>query len=251
MSDLYPNIAAFCRHWSNATMLQHTYEALDREFREASDGCIDAAKCMVECACKTLVAELDNPNNPIKLHPNSPIKGANPTLGDWLAATTNLLSLVDDRHDPMNKVVSQYNKLVTELGEFRKRAGPLSHGKLGFVEKLGASHQRMAVIAADTIIGFLHAAYLEQQTDPVRTYEPYERFSHFNVLIDDHISFQSARIEEGSLYVGVILSKDDTREIEVSVSQFLFGVERETYKEAQLLSASLAIPEVLEQIDDY
>jgi hypothetical protein len=231
-------------------MLQHTFQALEREIASASDGSIDAAKSMVECACKTLVAELDNPNNPIKLHPNSPIKGANPTLGDWLTATTNLLSLVDDRHDPMNKVISQYNKLVTELGEFRKKAGPLSHGKLGFVERLGARHQRMAVIAADTIIGFLHDAYLEQQTDPVRTFEPYERFNHFNFLIDGQISFQSARIEEGSLYVGVALSKDDTREIEVSVSQFLFGVERETYKEAQLITASLAIPEMEEPVDD-
>ncbi|PWK57305.1 abortive infection family protein [Roseicyclus mahoneyensis] len=242
MSELYPNITRFCVHWAHAPMIQQTLDALQREYAAGNDAAIDAAKCMVECACKTLVQELDHPGNPIKTHPNSPIKGANPTLGDWLAATTTLLSLVDERDDPMNKIVSQYNKLVTELGEFRKKAGPLSHGKIGFVSRLSEHHRRMAVIAADTIVGFLHDAYLDQQTDPVRTFEPYERFEHFNQRIDAHISFISARIEDGLLLVGVAFDSDDRREIEVSISQFLFGLERETYKEAQMFTATLPFP---------
>jgi hypothetical protein len=164
--------------------------------------------------------------------------------------SSDLLSLIDDRHDPMNKIVSQYNKLVTELGDFRNKAGPLSHGKLGFVERLSSHHRRMAVVAADTIVGFLHDAYLHQQTDPVRTFEPYERFNHINAVIDANVSFKNARVEDGILFVEVALSKDDTREIAVSVSQFLFGVERETYKEAQFLTSEISNAEVDEARDD-
>ena len=242
MSDLYPNISAFSRHWAHAPMIQQTFEALERELAAGNDGCIDASKCMVESACKTLVAELDSPNTPMKLRPNSPINGENPTLGDWLRAATDLLGLIADRDDPMNKVVSQYNKLVKELGEFRKVAGPLSHGKLGFMGKLTDHHRRMAIIAADTIIGFLHDAYKDQQTDPAHTFEPYESFDFFNKKIDAHIGFTRARIEEGILIVGVALEEFDEREIEVPVSQFLFGVERQTYKEAQQFTEDLPFP---------
>lgn len=251
MSDLYPNIASFCRHWSNAAMLQHTYESLDREFRAGSDGCIDAAKSILECACKTLVEELDDPTNPIRERSDSPIKSENPSLGNWLTAAVRLLELVDDRNDPLNKVISQYNTLTVELGNFRKKAGPLSHGKLGFVNRLSDHHRRMAVIAADTVVGFLHDAYLDQQTDPVRTFEPYERFEVFNEKIDAHVGFMGARIEDDKLIVGIALEEFDTRRIEVSVSQFLFGVERQTYKEAQRRTAELPMSvHIAEGVDD-
>jgi hypothetical protein len=251
MSDLYPNIDAFCRHWSNAAMLQHTYEALEREFKAGNDGCIDAAKSILECACKTLVEELDDPINPIRERPDSPVKSDNPSLGNWLTAAIRLLNLVDDRTDPLNKVISQYNTLTVELGNFRKKAGPLSHGKLGFVNRLSEHHRRMAIIAADTVIGFLHDAYLDQQTDPVRTFEPYERFGVFNEKIDAYIGFAGARIEDGRLIVGIELEEFDTRRIDVSVSQLLFGVERQTYKEALRRTAALPLPEPEEEaVDD-
>lgn len=246
MSELYPNIDRFCQHWSNAEMLQHTYQAFVREYEARSDGCIDAAKCLVECASKTVVAELDDPTNPIKDHKTSPVKSENPSLGNWLSAAIQLLKLVDDRDDPLNKTISQYNKLTAELGEFRKKAGPLSHGKLGFIERLSEHHRRMAIIAADTIIGFLHEAYLDQQTDPANTFEPYERFVRFNDKIDAHIGFKKAIIDEDRLVVSIELDKFDTREIDISVSQFLFGVERQTYKEAQQKTMHLEIP--LEEI---
>ena len=100
----------------------------------------------------------------------------------------------------------------------------------------------MAIIAADTVIGFLHDAYLDQQTDPVRTFEPYERFGVFNDKIDAHIGFVGARIEDGRLIVGIELEEFDTRRIDVSVSQLLFGVERQTYKEALRRTAALPLP---------
>jgi len=45
-------------------MLQHTFEALEREFNDNSDPSIDAAKAVVECACRVIVDNLDNPTSP-------------------------------------------------------------------------------------------------------------------------------------------------------------------------------------------
>jgi hypothetical protein len=53
------------------------------------------------------------------------------------------------------------------------------------------------------------------------------------------------------LIVGIELEEFDTRRIEVSVSQLLFGVERQTYKEALRRTAALPLPEPEEEaVDD-
>jgi len=61
--DWYPGIRAFCQHWSHAEMLQHTFAALEQTFSEEQDACIDAAKAMVECACRVIIETLDDPQN--------------------------------------------------------------------------------------------------------------------------------------------------------------------------------------------
>jgi hypothetical protein len=61
----YPGIKAFSAHWRQAPMLQQTLETLEREFGDDNDACIDAAKAFVECACRLLIQELDDPLNPI------------------------------------------------------------------------------------------------------------------------------------------------------------------------------------------
>lgn len=65
-ADWYPGIKAFCSHWRHAPMLQQTFETLEREFADENDACIDAAKGLVECACRVLIEELDNPLSPQK-----------------------------------------------------------------------------------------------------------------------------------------------------------------------------------------
>ena len=68
-ADWYPGIQAFCSHWRHAPMLQQTLDALEREFADDSDASIDAAKALVECACRLLVEELDDPAAPLKASP--------------------------------------------------------------------------------------------------------------------------------------------------------------------------------------
>jgi hypothetical protein len=205
-------------------MLQQTFETLESEFERDSDACIDAAKGLVECACRVLLANLDDPASP-----HTP-KSASPNFGEWLSASVRVLELGDVRDESFKKLVSQYYKLTTTLDDLRNKAGSTSHGKDGFIAKLSAHQRRAAVLAADAIITFLHEAYLESEPDPVLTLEPFERFSKGNELIDAHSSLVAEPDEEGGLTVTVTLPNKEEIPLAISPAQLLFGVDREAYK---------------------
>ena len=232
MRELCPNIYDFCDHWLDAPVVGQTLEALELVHDQQNDGIVCAAKAMVECACKTIVEELDDPSNPLKDRPRSPIQKEQPSLGNWLSAATTLLELTHDKHDAFNKVVGQYNELATTLGKFRNTAGTISHGRMGFEDRLSTHHRRAALITADTIIGFLHDAYVSGQTDPVSTFEPYERFEEQNAAVDKNCAFVRADLdyEDGILVAVLRTTNGDELQFLVPASQFLFGIDREAYK---------------------
>lgn len=231
-ADWYPGIQAFCAHWKHAPMLQQTFATLEREFDDENDACIDAAKGLVECACQVLIREIDDPLNPIKNWPDSPIKGAHPSFNDWLVAAVRLLALAENRDDPFNKVISQHFKLTEALGRFRDLAGTVSHGKDGLVAKLSTHHRRAALLAADALVTFLHESYLQREPDPVRTFEPYERFAASNAVIDTHVAFDAEPDEDGLLSIRIRLPSGDEIPLAIEPSRLLFGVDREAYKTA-------------------
>lgn len=229
-ADWYPGIKAFCAHWRHAPMLQQTFETLEREFADENDACIDAAKGFVECACRLLIQELDDPLNPIEKWPDSPIRNAHPSFNNWVSAAFRLMAIVERRDDPFSKVISQHYNLTEALGKFRDLAGTISHGKEGLSKKLSAHHRRSALLAADAIVTFLHEAYLEREPDPVRTFEPYERFETSNAAIDEFASLRAELDDDGLLRAIVVLPDGEEVPLVVETSRLLFGVDREAYK---------------------
>ncbi len=230
MENLYTGITQFCTYWKNAPTLQATYISLCSEVNSKSDGCIDAAKSMVECACRVLISELDDPTNPIKNWADSPIKGNNLSINNLLAAVVQLLKLSDARDDPFNKVISQHNKLATELNNFRNLAGTLSHGKYGFSETLSTHHRKSAVLSADAIVLFLHEAYLERQLGPINSRVS---FSDQSAAIDKHCVFFAANVDdEDYLRVKIALPNRDVLELPVRPSELLFLVDPIAFKSA-------------------
>ena len=188
MNNVCPNIVEFHRYWKDAPMVRDLYSALEGTYLQQQDGTVCAAKAMVKCACKTIVQELDDPDNPVLLWKNGPLKAASPSLSNWMNAATQLLDLVNDKTDPLNGLIGQYNQLAIKLGTYRNNLGNIGHGKAGFDQKLTTHHRRAALLIADTIVGFLHDAYLLNQTDPEQTFEPYEKFNTHNNLIDQELS---------------------------------------------------------------
>jgi hypothetical protein len=223
-AEWYPNIRAFCVHWHHAPMLQETFQTLEREFAQDSDACIDAAKGLVECVCRVLIEELDDPARPQK-----PESGDTP-LGQLVGIAIRLLDLGAVRHRAFSDLIRQHNVLTDKLRVLRNEAGIVSHGKDGFISKLSAHHRRSAVLAADAIVALLHEAYLEREPDPIRTLEPYERFQVANDLIDDYAAIVSVDEGDGMLHVVVRLPTGDEVPLTVELSRLLFGVDREAYK---------------------
>lgn len=123
-ADWYPGIRAFCGHWKQAPMLQQTFETLEREFADENDACIDAAKGLVECACRVLIEELDDPLSPVKP------EATDPPLGHLVGLATRLLDLGAARDRAFSDLIKQHNKLTETLRVLRNEAGTVSHGRM-------------------------------------------------------------------------------------------------------------------------
>lgn len=223
-------------------MLQHTFQALEREFGENSDACIDAAKAIVECACRVIIDNLDNPTSPVR-----PIE-ENPAFGAWVSAAVRVLELSEIRDEAFKKLISQHHRLTTTLGDLRNKAGTMSHGKDGFISKLSVHHRRAALLAADAIVTFLHEAYLERELDAVLSKEPYERFKATNDVIDEFAGLRGDMDEDGVPHLFIVLPGPHPRdeiELTAAVSQILFELDRDLYKLVlnACLEAKAAAPE--------
>jgi Abortive infection C-terminus len=222
--DWMPGIRDICTHWSHAPMLQQTFATLENEFNNDSDACIDAAKGVVECACRLIITELDDPASSLL-----PIRN-DAGLGDLLGFATRALKLGESRDRAFSNLIREHNKLAEALRVMRNEGGTVSHGKAGFALKLSAHHRRAALLAADAIITFLHEAYLEGEPDPVMTLEPFEQFSESNALIDTHSLLITTEDEEGGLLLTVKLPNREEIPLSITPAQILFGVDREAYK---------------------
>lgn len=86
------------------------------------------------------------------------------------------------------------------------------------------------MLAADAIITFLHEAYLEREPDPVRTFEPYERFEASNAMIDDLTALRAETDDDGFLQVVISLPGGEELPLAIEPSRLLFGVDREAHK---------------------
>lgn len=224
--DWCPGIREACSHWRDAPMLQHTFEALEASLANESDASIDAAKGIVECICRTVIDQLDNPTSPLKPRDEAPIT-------QWVSAAIRVLRPSDVRDRQFADLIRHQNGLAESLRVLRNDAGPLSHGKDGFIQALTSYHRRAAILAADAIVAFLHNAYLEAQLDPIRSREPWERFAEGNALIDAHVGLAVDADDGDSPTLRFLLTGgDELATIKIEVSRLLYQLDRDAYVEA-------------------
>lgn len=225
--DWCPGIREACVYWHDAPMLQQTFEALERTFEQDNDACIDCSKTVVEVVCQTIVTSFHHDKN--TLQPDQ----ENPSLSNWLGAAVKALKLGDVRDEKFKKLVSSHHKLSDALNDLRNKAGPASHGKAPYLERLAIHHRRSAVLAADAVISFLHNAYLDAQLDPASSREPWERFDLENAQIDAHVTMTvDLEEEDGSPTLRFLLPDGDELPIKIEVSRLLYIIDRGAYVEA-------------------
>lgn len=231
--DWCPGIREACGHWRDAPMLQHTFEALQTSLDSGSDASIDAAKGLVECVCRVIIDQLDNPTAPLKPRDDAPIT-------QWVSAAIRLLRLNDVRDRQFADLIKHHNGLAESLRLLRNDAGPLSHGKDGFIQALSIYHRRTAILAADAVVAFLHKAYLDAQLDPINSREPWERFSEHNALIDAHVGLAVDAEDGDAPTLRFLLPDGNELPLNIEVSRLLYQLDRDAYVEA--LNAARGAP---------
>jgi hypothetical protein len=224
--DWCPGIREVCGYWGSAPMLQQSLAALEQMLAEDNDACIDCAKAIVEVVCRVIVESFDSPLTPYKP------KADTPTLSEWLTAAVRALKLGDIRDEKFKKLVSSHHKLSTALNDLRNHAGPASHGKDPYLEKLAIHHRRSAVLAADAIVAFLHKAYLDAQLEPASSREPWERFAAYNEQIDAQVGLAVDTDDDGRTTLQFRLPNGDTLPLAIEVSRLLYQLDRDAYIEA-------------------
>lgn len=221
--DWCAGIREACSHWRDAPMLQHTFDALEASLQGESDAVIDAAKGLVECFCRIIIDELDNPKAPLK-----PPRSDTP-INQWVSVAIRVLGLGDVRHREFADFVKQHRDLAESLRVLRNEAGPVSHGKDGFLRALSSHHRRAAVLAADSIVAFLHHAYLDAQLNPSMSREPWGRFEKENSLIDAHVGLGVESDDGDAPTLQFLLPDGDVLPINIEVSRLLYEFDRDAY----------------------
>lgn len=237
--DWCPSIREACGHWRDAPMLQQTFEALERTLDQDNDACIDCSKTVVEVVCQTIVASFHSQQSPLRPPQETP------TLSDWLSAAVKALKLGDVRDDKFKKLVSSHHKLADALNDLRNKAGPASHGKDPYLERLAVHHRRSAVLAADAIVAFLHKAYLDAQLDPASSREPWERFGAENAQIDAQVGLEVDLADDEPPTLRFLLPGGDELPIKIEISRLLYLLDRGAYVEA--LNAARGNPVPVEE----
>lgn len=237
--DWCPGIREACAHWRDAPMLQQTFEALKRTLEHDNDACIDCAKTVVEVVCRVVVESFHTQQVPLKPTQDTP------TLSDWLNAAIRALKLGDVRDDRFKKLVSSHHKLADALNDLRNKAGPASHGRDPYLERLAVHHRRTAVLAADAIVAFLHMAYLDAQLNPSSSREPWERFAADNTLIDAHVGLavDAEDSDSSTPTLRFLLPGGDDLSIKIEVSRLLYQLDRGAYVEALNAARGVQAPD--------
>ena len=239
--DTYPGITRFAGFWSDAPMVRETYEALIREADAENDAVIDAAKGMVECACRTVIFAVQGNLEGVLAR-----KGT-PTLPQLQAAAVAALRLDDTRDAAFDELVTSLHGVGEALVQLRNKAGPLSHGKDGFLNSVSPALRLSAVAAADAIITVLLEGYFDLEVDLTHSQLPYERFEDRNKVIDDGAAITALQNPDpGTLEVSLTLPNGDTT-LNIPLSKLLFDNDRVLYSAVlemvQAENAAVAQPE--------
>ena len=205
-------------------MLLQTFEAVEQSLEQDNDTCIDCAKAMVESVCQLIISSFHSEGSPLLR------QKSNPSLSDWLCEAIRALKLGDVRDNKFQKLVSSHYKLAVALNELRNCAGPASHGKDPYLNRLAEHHRRTAVLASDAVIAFLHQAYLDSTPNPEVSRESWERFEEQNTLIDNYVAIRVDEDEPNQLIFR--LPNGDELSIQAEASRLLYLFDRTAYIEA-------------------
>jgi hypothetical protein len=236
LDALAPNYRRAQQRWPDAPTLAQCYDALNACFSGNAHGLVEHVKSFVESVCLTIMGEF-----------RTPMPSSQPSTTDLLIAALDPLGLKNTRGaTKLDRVLSGFNRLTDAIGEMRNEAGPVAHGKDGFLDAIAADHARAFLHAGDAILAILLNAFEGKQPDLIATREPYESFPHLNERIDRAVAVE-VRIDDDEGRPIVVFSvatglRGEAIELRVEPSRLLYGIDRQAYVEV-LKTAELAVTE--------
>ena len=223
LDALAPNYHRAQRRWPHAPNLSEHYDGLAICFDGNQHGLIEHIKSFIESVCVTIMGEM-----------REPMPSSRPSTTELLVAALRPLGLRNTHGaQKLDKVLSGFNRLSDSIGEMRDEAGPVAHGKDGFLDALTADHTRAFLAVGDAILGVLLNGLDGIEPDLSVTREPYENFPHLNERIDLAVNVE-ARVDEDDERPVVIFSVETGHqviELRVEPSRLLYGIDREAYIE--------------------
>jgi hypothetical protein len=134
--------------WPESKSLKASIAHVEKAMGEKSDSAIDAAKCLIEALCKTILSERG-----VKPEPN-------PKLHALLKQTCTLLGLSEaEGGEYVRNMVSGMTTAIQALGDFRNHFGPLGHGRDAYHAGAEDWQRTIAVRTAEAICVLIHESY--------------------------------------------------------------------------------------------
>lgn len=236
LDEIAPAFRMARDHWPDAPNLKVHYQDLVDTFEANGNSLLELTKSYIETVCETINNEMGKPFS----------ETSSPTTTQLLTHTLDILGLRHERGaSALGKFISGYNKLSDGISDLRNNEGTVAHGRDGFLDLISNHNTRVYLLSADSIIALLLNAYDGIEPNLLYTRENYSRYQRYNSKIDNYTSVEVEIDEEENtveLKYRVTASEDEEAEIRTTISQLLYYLDRQAYKD--ILEKLRGLPEV-------
>lgn len=195
----------------NLPHLQEIIQEVETGIRNNSDKAFDGSKCLIECTCKTILAERGEEVAP------------NIDLHQLVKQTAEKLGIRTILGNDFRDMLSGLTTTTRAIATIRNSYGPLSHGKDAAHESIGGYQRYMAAKMAEMVSVMLYQIHAGVPADMLYTRQDYDGDHADNGLVDEAVQVEV---------------NDETNEINLvdygvfRPSQILYALDRQAYKAA-------------------
>ncbi len=204
----------------NLPHLQEIIEEVETGIRNNSDKAFDGSKCLIECTCKTILAE------------RGETVEANIAVHQLVKKTAEKLGIRSEFGEEFRSLLSGLSATALAVATIRNNYGPLGHGRDAAHERIGGYQRYMAAKMAEMVSVMLYQIHTGVPADLMHTREEYDQEHVKNSLIDVIVDVQV---------------DDETNEINFAdygvfrPSQILYALDRQAYKAALQVAVDSAV----------
>ncbi len=217
--------------WPESEHLQELINTVEAEIKNNSDKAIDAAKCLVESVCKTILTERG-----VEFDAESKVQGL-------LKMTLKTFGIEKSSGDhSIRDIATGFETAINGIAHIRNNYGPLSHGRDAYHQKVRDTIRYSIVRSVEMMAVQLIELHISREPSWKYTRKPFDNYNPINLLVDDLTEIVTDT-EDASCVVNGIPFRP---------SQILYDLDRDSYVEMllQIDSATCISDEMLSLLAD-